>query len=46
VKVLAESEFLGELEKLDLRTNQLGKRWEEKLKETGRFPNLNELKVA
>jgi hypothetical protein len=44
--VLAESEFLGKLEKLDLRTNKLGKRWEEKLKETGRFPNLNELKVA
>ena len=46
MKVLAESEFLGKLEKLDLRSNQLSKRWEEKLKETGRFSNLNELKIV
>jgi len=33
------------LEKIDLRSNKLGKRWEEKLKETGRFPNLREVKT-
>lgn len=46
MKTLAASDYLGRLEKLDLRTNKLGKRWEDKLKETGKFPNLTELKVA
>jgi len=39
-----ESNMTG-LEKIDLRSNKLGKRWEEKLKETGRFPNLREVKT-
>lgn len=33
------------LEKIDLRSNKLGKRWEEKLKESGRFPHLREVKT-
>ena len=46
VKILAESKTLGCLEKIDLRTNKLGKRWEDKLRETGNFPKLIELKIA
>ena len=34
-----------QLEKLDVRSNKLGKRWEEKLRECGRFPNLQEIKT-
>ncbi|GJL78202.1 MAG: hypothetical protein NPINA01_11910 [Nitrospinaceae bacterium] len=43
---LAKSKTLGNLEKLDLRINKLGKRWEDKLKETGKFPKLTELRIV
>ena len=43
--VLGESKSLSRLEKLDLRLNKLGKRWEDKLKETGNFPRLTEIKT-
>lgn len=33
------------LEKIDLRSNKLGKRWEEKLKESDRLPHLKEVKT-
>ena len=46
MKVLGESKGLSCLEKIDLRTNKLGKRWEDKLRETGNFPKLIELKIA
>ncbi len=46
MKVLGESKRLRSLEKIDLRTNKLGQRWEDKLRETGNFPNLVELKIA
>ena len=45
VKILSESKVLGCLEKIDLRINKLGKRWEEKFKETGNFPKLNQIKT-
>jgi len=42
---LGMTRVLTRLEKLDLRTNKLGKRWEEKLLETGNFPKLTNLRV-
>ena len=45
VKIFSESKVLGCLEKIDLRINKLGKRWEEKIKETGNFPKLNHIKT-
>ena len=45
LKILSESKSLGCLVKLDLRSNKLGRRWEEKLKETGNFPRLTDLKT-
>jgi hypothetical protein len=45
VKMLAESKTLESLEKIDLRLNKLGKRWEEKFNETGNFPKLNQIKT-
>jgi len=46
MKVLGESNRLGCLEKIDLRSNKLGNRWEDKLRETGNFPKLIDLKIA
>ena len=46
MKILGESKYLGGLEKLDLRSNKLGKRWEDKLRETGNFPRLVKLKTV
>ena len=46
MKVFGESKCLGGLEKLDLRSNKLGKRWEDKLRETGNFPRLVKLKTV
>ena len=43
---LAKTTTLKGLEKLDLRANKLGKRWEEKLKESDGFPNLKNLRVG
>ena len=43
--ILGKSKNFGFLEKLDLRSNKLGKRWEDKLKETGNFPRLVDLKI-
>ncbi|NIQ01461.1 MAG: hypothetical protein GWM98_14640, partial [Nitrospinaceae bacterium] len=40
---LLQSPFLKNLEKMDLRLNKLGKRWEEKLKNCGNFPNLKDV---
>ena len=34
------------LEQLDMRSNKLGKRWEEKLKESGRFPSLKMIRTV
>ena len=45
MKILGESQCLSCLVKLDLRLNKLGKRWEFKLRETGNFPKLNDLKI-
>ena len=45
MKILGDSKSLNSLVKLDLRLNKLGKRWEDKLRETGNFPRLTELKV-
>ena len=45
MKILGQSKSLSCLVKLDLRLNKLGKRWEDKLRETGNFPRLTELKV-
>lgn len=45
MKILAESQKLSCLEKLDFRLNKLGKRWEDKLKESGNFPLLNNIKT-
>jgi Ran GTPase-activating protein (RanGAP) involved in mRNA processing and transport len=36
---------MTQLEKIDLRSNKLGKRWEEKLKESDRLPHLREVKT-
>jgi hypothetical protein len=44
-KMLAESKTLECLEKIDLRLNKLGKRWEEKFNETENFPKLNQIKT-
>ncbi len=41
----SNSTTLTELEKVDFRANKLGKRWEEKLKEEGNFPNLTQVKT-
>ena len=46
MKMLGESKSLSCLLKLDLRLNKLGKRWEDKLRETGNFPRLVELKIV
>jgi Ran GTPase-activating protein (RanGAP) involved in mRNA processing and transport len=46
VKLLSESKLFGCLEKIDLRINKLGKRWEEKLYESGNFPNLRDVKTV
>ena len=45
VKMLAESQSLICLEKIDLRLNKLGRRWEEKFNEAGNFPKLNQIKT-
>lgn len=45
LELLSKNTTLTQLEKLDLRSNKLGKRWEEKLKESGRFPSLREVKT-
>ncbi|MFQ5450489.1 MAG: hypothetical protein ACE5E9_07650 [Nitrospinaceae bacterium] len=42
----SQSKTLRELEKLDLRCNKLGKSWEQKLKDSGNFPKLMDLKTA
>lgn len=44
--LLSNSRNLLNLESLDLRANKLGKRWEEKLKEQGHFPELSKLRIA
>ena len=44
-KTLAESKTLECLEKIDLRLNKLGKRWEDKFNETGNFAKLNHIKT-
>jgi hypothetical protein len=44
--MLANSETLQNLEKLDLRLNKLGKRWEEKMLESDHLTKLKEIKVA
>ena len=44
--LLSETKNLLNLEYLDLRVNKLGKKWEEKLKEKGKFPKLSELRIA
>ncbi len=46
MQTLAECTTLQSLEKLDLRMNKLGKRWEEKLLQTGNYPNLKDIKTA
>ena len=46
VKMLSQSKLFGCLEKIDLRINKLGKRWEEKLYESGNFPNLRDIKTV
>jgi Leucine-rich repeat (LRR) protein len=45
VELFSKEANMTGLEKIDLRSNKLGKRWEDKLKETGRFPNLREVKT-
>ncbi len=45
VELFAKETTMTGLEKIDLRSNKLGKRWEDKLKETGRFPHLREVKT-
>ncbi len=42
----SNSTTLSKLEKVDLRANKLGKRWEEKLKEEGNFPNLVQVRTV
>ena len=44
--LLSKTKNLMNLESLDLRVNKLGKRWEDKLKEQGNFPNLSKLRIA
>ena len=44
--LLSETKDLLNLEYLDLRVNKLGKKWEEKLKEKGKFPKLSQLRIA
>ena len=44
--LLSETKNLLNLEYLDLRVNKLGKKWEEKLKEKGKFPKLSQLRIA
>ena len=44
--LLSKTKNLMNLESLDLRVNKLGKRWEEKLKVHGNFPNLSKLRIA
>ena len=45
MKTLSQSKALQGLVRLDLRTNKLGKRWEEKIRETGNFPMLMDIKT-
>tara|TARA_Y100001936_G_scaffold245031_1_gene286351 strand:+ start:1578 stop:2120 length:543 start_codon:yes stop_codon:yes gene_type:complete len=44
--LLSETKNLLNLECLDLRVNKLGKKWEEKLKDKGKFPKLSQLRIA
>ncbi len=44
--MLADSKSLESLEKIDLRLNKLGKRWEEKFNEAGNFKKLNQIKTV
>ena len=46
MELLAKAPNMAQLEKLDLRANKLGKRWEEKIREQGAFPNLKEIKTV
>ena len=45
LEFFAKETTMTQLEKIDLRSNKLGKRWEEKLKESDRLPNLREVKT-
>jgi hypothetical protein len=44
--LISKTKNLMNLEKLDLRVNKLGKRWEDKLKEEGDLPKLSQLRIA
>ena len=46
VKILSESKLFGYLEKIDLRINKLGKRWEDKIGESGNFPEIKEVRTV
>jgi hypothetical protein len=46
MEILAKTEKLERLEKLDLRSNKIGKAWETKLLSIGKFPNLTSLKTV
>jgi Leucine-rich repeat (LRR) protein len=45
MEFFAKETTMIRLEKIDLRSNKLGKRWEEKLKESDRLPHLREVKT-
>lgn len=45
LEVFAKETPMTQLEKIDLRSNKLGTRWQDKLKECGRFPHLREVKT-
>ncbi len=45
LEFFAKETTMTRLEKIDLRSNKLGKRWEEKLKESDRLPHLKEVKT-
>ena len=46
VKIFSESKLFGCLEKIDLRINKLGKRWEDKIGESGNFPKIKEVRTV
>jgi len=45
MEYLAKSTSLTNLVEIDLRVNKLGSRWEEKLRNSGDFPNLKVIKT-
>ena len=44
--IISKTENLLNLQRLDLRVNKLGKRWEVKLKEQSKLPKLSQLRIA